>query len=200
MSRPSKRSSAWPRGGMTLVETLLAVALFLTFFLMVWSVFRGGNRALARNQRKLDGTQATHVRFEALRHRLEAAEWAFTPGREPQGNQPGVGGCNTLVTNQGDAHFESGEGQFRVGDQTSSHRYGDIRFWSQDRFRIKFLVQSAKPPGQPIGSNPAVERSTLVSKAFLEAQAEEVLERHHVWEEAHGWCVNGASIHYGFTE
>lgn len=193
------------RAGLTLVEMLFTTLIFLFLFLMVWYFFRAGRSVLDSTERKLDATQITHVRFEHLRHDLERAQWAWAapadqehPAADPA-RRPLEGGP-LLVAEGREYFFEAGTGRLLVAGRPTPDAYRDVRFSGQSQFRIQFLLSTDKS-GEPGSGKPAFrERSTLLSKVFVEPQAEEHRERNHVWEDDHRWCVQGGSIHYGFRD
>ena len=77
----------------------------------------------------------------------------------------------------------------------------DVRWYAQPNAVIKCLISTDHSSACPrTRLNPHRERSTLVSKVFVEPQFEELRHRNHIWEGDHAWCVNGASLHYAFTD
>jgi prepilin-type N-terminal cleavage/methylation domain-containing protein len=198
------------RRGITLIELLFAMAIFAVLFLMVWAVFRSGQRQVASTRKKLDATQVTHMAYEALRHELEGSPWAWAPPvpvydvsqarSQAPGAPPPAGVKRSMVVGGHEYVYDADSGKLAVNGRDRPGIFGAVHFWNQSDFRVKFLLRADESGGAKTGMNPTRERSTLVSKVFLENQAEEVRHRHHVWEEDHGWCVAGGSIHYGFTE
>lgn len=198
------------RRGVTLIELLFAMLLFAVLFLMVWSVFRQGRSQVASTRKKLDATRTTHMAFEALRHELDGSPWAWAPPVPvydaaqavalAPGAPPPPGVKRSMVAGGHEYVFDEENGELAVNGRARPGKFSAVRFWNQPDFRVKFLLRADESGGARSGMNPVRERSTLVSKVFLENQAEEVRHRHHVWEEDHGWCVAGGSIHYGFTE
>lgn len=81
-----------------------------------------------------------------------------------------------------------------------SGEFKDVRFWGQEEFLVKFSVSCDCAKLPPTKKPVYRECSTLVSKVFVETQAENVRARNHVFEESHLWCVMGAPIHYAFDE
>jgi hypothetical protein len=175
---------------MTLIELLFASAMFSVLMLMVWLFFRSGQRNLRSTENKLNAIRRTHIRFESLRHDLEQSPWAWAA---PEGG-------HVLVAGETEYFFSPETSRLHVGGKQVPGKYQDVRFFGEDRSRVKFLLTCNRASQPRTGSPGFRERSTLVTKVFLEAQAENLRERHHVWEEGHHWCVGGASIHYGFTD
>lgn len=198
------------RAGVTLIELLFAMAIFAVLFVMVWGVFRQGRRQVTSTHRKLDATRDTHLAFELLRHELEGTPWAWaapvpvidtaTGQPLPPGAPPPPGTTRTLVAGGREYVFDGDSGRLTVDGQARPGEFSDVRFWNQPEFLVKLLLRKDESRPANTGMPAARERSTLVSKVFMERQAEEVRHRNHVWEAGHRWCVKGGSIHYGFTE
>lgn len=185
------------RRGLTLVELVFATALFLALFLLIWQFFSGGRRTLDSASRKVDAIERTHLHFESLRHDLERCQKAWTPGRLH--SEDGLDGSPLLVVDKKEFLFDAENRRLFEGGRVAPGRYADARFYMDPFFTIQFALRTDH--ASAAGSLPRHrERSTLVSKVFIEPMAEEYRARSHVWESTHGWCVNGGAIHYGFDD
>jgi len=87
-----------------------------------------------------------------------------------------------------------------VAGRPRSGTFKDVRFWGQEDFLVKFCVSCDCARLPPTHLPRERECSTLVSKVFVEAQAEEVRYRQHVFEEGHAWCIMGAPLHFAFDD
>ena len=184
------------RRGFSLVEMVIVTLLAAMLFALVYDFFIGGQRILTSTGRKVSAIGSTHRRFEDLRQRLECCQWAWTPG--PGQGKEGALGSPILYVDATEYDFDPGQGTLFVATEPQPGRLRDLRFSGGDAFLRKFAISSGSTGATPTGKPAFRECSTLVSKVYLEAQAEEVRERNHVYESRHHWAVKGPPVHYGF--
>lgn len=185
------------RRALTLVELLCSAVLLLGFLGMLWSFFRSSRRNIESTERKVDASFRTHVRLERLRHDLETAPHVWVA---PGDREDALGGGHYLLAGAREVLFEPDSGTLVVGGRDVPGEFEDARFYGQDGFLVKVAITADHSRPSNTGRPGFRERSTLVTKVFLENQAEESRERNHVWEDEHPWCVGGDSLHLGVIE
>lgn len=191
------------RGGLTLVELVVTLAIAGVLFAMVWGFFGAGRTTLESSAHKLDAIRLSHLRFEALRHTLESAGAGFALAPPPAAEAPDPSrpdGGPALFTAGREYRFDPQDGTLRVDGRARAGSFRDVRFWNLPDFRVQLAVDAEAHRAGAAAEAPRRERSTLVSRVFLEAESEEMRDRRHVHEESHRWCVDGAAIHYGLSE
>lgn len=216
------RTSRRRRQAFTLVEMLLSLTLVGLLFVMTWHVFLSGRRSLESTKRKVEATMASHVLFEYMRHDLECAEWCFGAGApdsyDPSGRNSQLGGSHRITMGRGgnapgsfaptavkkiysnNPAGSQGPGGLFIGAGNLPFETRDVRWYAQPNAVVKCLICTDHSKQPENKTNPVRERSSLVSKVFVEPQFEELRHRNHIWESEHAWCVNGASMHYAFTD
>jgi prepilin-type N-terminal cleavage/methylation domain-containing protein len=201
------------RRAFTMVELMVSSALVALFLILIYNFFIEGRRTMESTERKVDAITQTHRRFEEVRHDLECSRWAWIPPQE-SGEAEGamraddtlarvdraMGGGPLLYAGGREYAYDRRKHQLFVGGVARSGTFYDVRFWGQPEFVSKFAVCCSRVAAPSTRRPEFRECSSLLSKVFVEAQAEEVRARNHVHEAGHAWCVMGAPIHYGFDD
>jgi hypothetical protein len=92
--------------------------------------------------------------------------------------------------------FDPASGLLNVEGEPRRGSMSDVRFSTRAGFLVRFVLSCDRTALPPTGLAPHRERSTFVGEAFLQAQAEELQARRHVWEVEEVWATRGLPLRY----